>query len=261
MHHVRSLLVALTLAGQACAAHHVTATATTPTAPAPIDAAAIVAATDRTDADRALDAGRHPAELLSFLGLRPGDHVADLMAGGGYTTELLARAVGPTGVVYGQNNPWVLERFAAAPWADRLARPVNANVARLDLELEDPFGDVHDLDVVVMNLFYHDTVWLGVDRPAMNKAILAALKPGGAYVIIDHAARLEAGVKDAQTLHRIEEVGVVLEVTAAGFKLDQTADFLRNPSDTRDWSASPSAAGEKRGTSDRFVLKFRKPLE
>ena len=84
----------------------------------------VVAAPDRSDADRALDAGRFPAEMLAFFGIRPGMRVAELGAGGGYTTELLARAVGPTGRVYGQNSKFVLERFAEKPWSERLAKPV-----------------------------------------------------------------------------------------------------------------------------------------
>jgi predicted methyltransferase len=228
--------------------------------PAPVDPAAIVAAPDRTEADRALDAGRHPAELLAFVGVKPGDRVADLMAGGGYTTELLVRAVGPTGTVYGQNTPDILERFAAKPWSERLARPVNANVVRLDRDLGDPLGpEVRDLDAVTLVLFYHDAVWMEVDRAAMNAAIFAALRPGGRYVIVDHSTRPGAGTSEAKTLHRIEESVVVTEVEAAGFRLVDRADFLRSPEDTRDWSASPGAAGERRGTSDRFVLAFERP--
>jgi predicted methyltransferase len=233
-----------------------------PAAAPAVDYAALVAAPDRTDADRALDEGRHPAALLAAMGVRPGDRVADLMAGGGYTTELLARAVGPTGVVYGQNNTWVLERFAAAPWAERLARPVNTNVTRLDAELEAPFGAaVGDLDLVSMVLFYHDSVWLKVDRPAMNAAIFAALKPGGRYVVVDHSARAGTGLADVETLHRIDEGVVKAEVEAAGFRLVESASFLRNPADTRDWSASPGKAAERRGTSDRFVFVFEKPVK
>src|SRR5262245_495536 len=89
-------------------------------------AKAVVAAPDRSEADRALDAGRFPAEMLTFFGIRPGMRVAELGAGGGYTTELLARAVGPTGRVYGQNPKVVLEKFAEKPWSERLAKPVNA---------------------------------------------------------------------------------------------------------------------------------------
>ena len=94
---------------------------------------------DRTEADRKLDAGRKPVNYLRFLRLESGMKVAELFAGGGYTTELLARAVGPTGVVYGQNSQWVLEKFADKPWSERLARPMNRNVVRVDRELGDPF--------------------------------------------------------------------------------------------------------------------------
>jgi predicted methyltransferase len=115
------------------------------------------------------------------------------------------------------------------------------------------------LDAITMVLFYHDTVWLDVDRKAMNKAMYAALKPRGVLLIVDHSARAGDGTKVTESLHRIEEAVVKTELTAAGFVLDGEADFLRNKDDARDWSASPRAAGERRGTSDRFVLRFRKP--
>jgi predicted methyltransferase len=221
---------------------------------------AVVAAADRSPADRALDAGRKPAELLAFLGIQPGWRVADLGAGGGYTTELLKRAVGDDGTVYGQNSKKLLEMFAEKPWSARLAKPVMKGVVRLDRDFDDPFpGDMRPLDAVTMVLFYHDTVWLGVDRQAMNKAVFAALKPGGVFLIVDHSARPGDGIKVADTFHRIEEDAVKSEVQAAGFVLDGEADFLRNSDDTRDWNDSPRAAGARRGTSDRFVLRFRKP--
>lgn len=230
-------------------------------APAPHDPAAIVAAADRTDADRALDAGRHPAEFLAFLALGPGMKVADLGAGGGYTTELLARAVAPGGVVYGQNNKGFLG-FIGDAWSARLARPVNANVVRVDREFDAPLPpEATGLDLVVMNVIYHDTVWLGVDRAAMNRAIFAALRPGGRFVVVDSSARAGTGADDVKTLHRIDEPFVRAEVEAAGFKPAGEGAFLRNPGDTRDWNASPpaAAAAGKRGTSDRFVLAFVKP--
>jgi predicted methyltransferase len=93
----------------------------------------------------------------------------------------------------------------------------------------------------------------------MNRAVFQALRPGGVYVIVDHSARPGAGVSVAQTLHRIEESVVKSEVEAAGFTLAASADFLREPGDARDWNASPREAAERRGTSDRFVLKFVKP--
>ncbi|HEX4477260.1 MAG TPA: SAM-dependent methyltransferase [Polyangiaceae bacterium] len=224
------------------------------------DYAAIIDAQDRDPEDRKLDAGRHPAEMLAFYGIAPGMKVAELGAGGGYTTELLARAVGPTGVVYAQNAKVILERYAEKPWSERLAKPVMKNVVRLNREFDDPFPpDVHDLDVVLIVLFYHDTVWLNVGREKMNRAVLAALRPGGIYGIVDHSAREGSGISDVQTFHRIEEKNVKDEVTAAGFTFVGEADFLRNPGDTRDWNDSPRVAGDRRGTSDRFVLKFQKP--
>jgi predicted methyltransferase len=223
-------------------------------------AEAIVAAPDRSAEDRALDAGRHPAQLLEFFGIAPGMRVAELFAGGGYTTELLARAVGDSGIVYGQNTKLILERFAEKPWSERLTKPVMKHVVRVDRELSDPFPpEAKDLDAVLAILVYHDFVWLKVDRDKLNRAVFAALKPGGVYGIVDHSAKAGDGAKVTESLHRIEESTLVAEVKKAGFVLDAEADFLRNPGDTRDWSASPRTAGEKRGSSDRFVLRFKKP--
>jgi len=220
----------------------------------------LVAAADRSDDDRKLDAGRKPAELLAFCALEPGMKVAEISAGGGYTTEFLARAVGPNGVVYGQNSPFVLQRFAEKPWSERLKKPVMKNVVRVDSEFNAPLPEaVRDLDAVVNVLFYHDTVWQHVDRDRMNRAILAALKPGGEYVIVDHESRPGAGVADVETLHRIEGKFVREELERAGFKFVASAEFLRNVDDPHDWNASPMAAAERRGTSDRFVFKFVKP--
>lgn len=238
-----------------------------PSAPAPAVAETplrraeqIVAAPDRSPEDKALDAGRHPAQLLEFFGIAPGMRVGELFAGGGYTTELLARAVGDGGVVYGQNTKLVLERFAEKPWSERLAKPVMKRVVRVDRDFSDPFPpEAKDLDAVLAILVYHDFVWQKADRDKLNRAVFAALKPGGIYGIVDHSAKAGDGIKVTESLHRIEESSLVAEVKKAGFSLDAEADFLRNPSDTRDWSASPRTAGEKRGSSDRFVLRFKKP--
>ena len=220
----------------------------------------VVDAPDRSAADRALDAGRHPAELLAFIGVRPGMRVAELAAGGGYTTELLARAVAPDGRVWSQNSPFILQRFAEAPWTARLATPPMRNVVRLDREFDDPLpADATDLDAVVVVLFYHDFVWLETDRERKNRAVYAHLRPGGLYVIVDHSGRPGTGTSEAQTLHRIDEQVVRDEVEHAGFRLVRSADFLRNPADPRDWNDSPRGAGERRGTSDRFVLAFERP--
>jgi predicted methyltransferase len=231
--------------------------------PADLRAAAqtVVAAADRTDADRALDAGRKPAELLAFFGVAPGMKVADLAAGRGYTTELLARMVGDSGTVYGQNSKFILG-FAEKEWSERLAKPVMKHVVRVDTELDEPLPpNVKDLDLVTFVLFYHDTVWMKTDRERMNHNIYDALKPGGIYAIVDHSAKAGSGLNDVQTLHRIEEPVLKAEVEKAGFVLESSSDFLREPNDTLDWSASPRVAGEKRGHSDRFALRFKKPLK
>ena len=93
----------------------------------------------------------------------------------------------------------------------------------------------------------------------MNAAVFKALKPGGIFAIVDHSGRDGTGSTEAKTLHRIEEKVVRAEIEKAGFRLRNDGSFLRNANDPRDWSASPGAAGEKRGTSDRFVLAFEKP--
>jgi predicted methyltransferase len=186
--------------------------------------------------------------------------VAEISAAGGYTTELLARVVGPTGVVYGTNVPFILERFAEKPWSERLAKPVMKNVVRVDRDGSDPLPpEAKNLDVVLDVLFYHDFFWIETDRARMNARIFESLAPGGVYVIVDHSGRPGTGSSEVESLHRIEEEVVVKEIQAAGFQLAGSAEFLRNPGDTRDWSASPRVAAERRGTSDRFVLRFIKP--
>jgi len=220
---------------------------------------AVVNAYDRTDDDRALDTGRKPAEMLAFYGVRKGMRVAELGAAGGYTTELLSRMVDGGGKVYAHNTPWMKDRFGDRMTA-RMKRAPMDNVVSVVRDWESPLPpEATGLDAVFIVLFYHDTVWMGADRAKMNRAVFDALRHGGVYAVIDHSAAAGHGVRDAKTLHRIEEDTLVAEVLAAGFKLADSADFLRNPADKRDWNAAPGAAGERRGTSDRFVLKFVKP--
>ena len=222
---------------------------------------ALVDAADRTPEDKKLDAGRKPAELLAFAGIKPGMKVADLAAASGYTAELLARAVAPSGVVYAENSKMMLG-FLGKKWDARLARPAMKAVVRVDRELEDPLPpEAKDLDAVFMVLFYHDLYWIKTDRARMNAAVFAALKPGGVFIVIDHSGRDGTGESEVESTHRIEESVVRDDVTRAGFELVETASFLRNPADQRDWNASPMAAAARRGTSDRFVLKFQKPAQ
>jgi len=232
----------------------------TPAADVPEAITAAVAAADRDDKDRALDAGRKPAEMLAFFKVAPGQKLGELFAGPGYSTELMARVVGDNGKVYAQNTKEILDRFARKPLEERMARPAMKNVVSVEQPAETPFPpEAKNLDAVICVLNYHDFVWLKVDRAKMNKAVLAALKPGGVYGIIDHSAKQGTGLNDVETLHRIDEDAVKKEILAAGFKLDTESDLLRNPEDPRDWNASPRAAAEKRGTSDRFTLRFVKP--
>ncbi|MFN0062950.1 MAG: class I SAM-dependent methyltransferase [Myxococcaceae bacterium] len=246
---MRSLLVA-TLVLSACA--H------TPSTPSEVDR--ILLAADRTEADRTMDSGRRPGPFLAFVDAKPGMHVGEVFAGSGYTTELLVRAVGPTGKVYGHNTPELLKMFLEKPWSERLARPVNGSVVRVDRPIESPFPPEAEgtLDRVVTNANYHDAVAFGNDRIQMNQAVKTALKSGGTYIVCDSSAKDGSGAADSKTLHRIDQKYVEREILMAGFRLVESGDFLRNPGDARDWNASPIDAGDKRGTSDRFCLKFVK---
>ncbi len=174
--------------------------------------------------------------------------VAEIGAWKGYTGELLARAVGPTGRVYAQ-DPAAFDKYTRDTWAERLQRPVvSGRVTRVTREFDDPLPpEARELDVVFVVLFYHDTVWLEVDRARMNRAIFDALKKGGAYVVVDHSASAGAGVTVAKQLHRIEESAVRREIEQAGFRLAGTAEFLKNPADARDWNSDDEAPVEKRG--------------
>jgi predicted methyltransferase len=215
----------------------------------------LIEAKDRTDDDRKQDAARKPLEVLRFLGVGPGQKVADLGAGGGYLTELLARAVGPTGTVYAQNSKEVIEKFLGKKWDERLARPINQHVVRVERPSDDPLPPAaKDLDLVVNGFTYHDTVYAGVDRAKMNAAVYAALRPGGHYVIMDHAGRAGTGTTETKTLHRIDEQAVVDEVKKAGFAVEKEGDFLRNPADPKD----ASVFGPLRGQTDRFIVSFVK---
>jgi aminopeptidase N/predicted methyltransferase len=235
------------------------------TAPAAAPAAspyqALVDAPDRSDPDRKLDPGRKPVEMLGFLGVAPGMKVEDVGAGTGYTTELLVRAVGPSGTVYMQNDPRWLS-FLKDPLAERFTHPAMKGVVRADIPFDDPVPpEAKDLDLVVMNVIYHDIVNMPVDRVRMNQIIFNALRPGGAYVVIDSTAKDGSGLAATQTLHRIDPEVVKAEVEKAGFQLAGEGSFLRNPDDARDWNSSPGAATQlgKRGQSDRFALRFVRP--
>jgi len=224
-------------------------------APSPAqDYAAIVAATDRSEADRQTDKRRDPVKLLAFTGVKVGMVVLDMGAGGGYSTELMARAVGAGGKVYGQDStdgsPRAKERFEA-----RMKTPAMKNVAPFERKFDDPLPvDIGPIDLITFFFFYHDVTYMEVDRAAMNKKLFGALKPGGFLIIADHSALPGAGTSVGKTLHRIEESTLRGEVEAAGFKLVGSGDWLRHPEDPRD-----ERIFQPKVPVDEFVLKFQKP--
>lgn len=224
------------------------------TGPKPADYAAIVAAPDRSEADRKTDQRRDPVKLFAFTGIGPGMRVLEMGAGGGYTAEMLARAVAPDGRVYAQDQPPQFPRAAEA-YAARAKGPAMRNVEHVLRPFDDPLPPgVGNLDAITFFFAYHDTVPLGVDRAKMNRRMFELLKPGGVLVVADHSARAGDGIGVAKSLHRIEESSVVKELEAAGFRLVASGDFLRRPEDKRDVIVFKAPT-----PVDEFVLKFRKP--
>lgn len=218
------------------------------------DYAAIVAAPDRSESDRNIDKRRDPTKLLAFTGARPGMKVLDMGAGGGYSTELLARAVAPGGTVYAQNMSNLFPK-AKANFEGRMQKPVFKNVTPLFRPFDDPTPpEVRDLDLITYFFFYHDVSYMEVDRAAMNKKLFALLKPGAVMVVADHSAQAGAGTSVGKSLHRIEEAALRREVEAAGFRFVAGADFLRQPGDKRDFNVNKPT-----GPVDEFVLKFQRP--
>jgi predicted methyltransferase len=218
------------------------------------DYEAIVASPDRSDADRLTDQRRQPAKMLAFTGVKAGMKVLDMGAGAGYSTELVARAVGPGGSVYAQESAAVMERVKDK-FDVRAQNPAMKNVVHVIRNYDDPVPpDVSGLDLITFFFAYHDVTYMPVDRAAMNKKMFAALKPGGFLVIADHSARPGDGITVGKTLHRIEESTLRQEIEAAGFKLATEADFLRHPEDPRD-----AAVFRPQIPVDEFVLKYQKP--
>jgi predicted methyltransferase len=285
-HCSTAMLAVVMLMSGACSSMSATTPASSPDKLSNERIAEILASPDRRAADRTNDIRRKPAQMLAFIGVRPGMVALDLSAGGGYTTELIARAVGPTGRVYGQSaprnqnvpppaaaeggtaspaaasSPAAAQRPAGPPpssavLAERAKNPAAGNIIPVVRKFEDPIPAAvasNGLDLVTLMFNYHDLGHMGVDRTQMNKAVFAALVPGGIYVIADHSGRPATGISESGTLHRIEEAFVKKEVESAGFRLIDEGNFLRNPSDPRDKNMP-----EPPQPKDEFVLKFIKP--
>jgi len=220
------------------------------------DYAAIVAAPDRSEADRQTDQRREPAKMLAFTGVKTGMKVLDMEANAGYSTELLARAVGPTGVVYAQDPQAIIERFVKDRFDNRAKSPAMQNVVHVIREFDDPIPpEAANLDMITFFFAYHDVTYMPVDRAKMNAKMFAALKPGGLLIIADHSAKSGEGITVAKTLHRIEEATLRQEIEAAGFKLVAEGDFLRHPEDPREDKVFRPVI-----PVDEFVLKYQKPM-
>ena len=246
------LLIAATIAAAVCRGGITFDCAAAQTAP---DYASLLAAADRSDADRDADKRRDPAPLLAFATPRPGMKVLDMGAGGGYSSELMARAVAPNGIVFAQ-NPVDLGERAKATFQARLTTAAMKNAVADTAPFDDPIpAGVSDFDLITFLFYYHDTTYMEVDRAQMNRKLFAALKPGGLLVIANHSALPGQGVSVGKTLHRIEEATLRQEVETAGFKLIATGDFWRNAADSHDF---PSFKRDM--PVDNFVLKFQKPM-
>jgi predicted methyltransferase len=221
--------------------------------------AADVPTTGRPAEDVARDAARKPAEMLDFAGVKPGQTVIDYFPGGGYFTRIFANAVGPQGQVWAVTPQAVLDRFSDRP----RPKPVSGEPGR---------GNVHEsvgaasmnvpvkADLVWTSQNYHDIrIWGGAAATAeLNKAAFDALKPGGVYVVLDHAAT--PGVADdlMKRQHRIDEDLVKKEVVAAGFMFDSESQALRNPADPHTANVFDTSI---RGKTDQFILRFKKPAK
>ena len=206
--------------------------------------------------NKAADELRKPAETLAFSGIKPGMIVGEFYPGGGYFTRMLSDVVGPTGHVYGIEN----DRWKGAVEANR-ALVANGKWKNVSMDVQ-PFGTVKfpkPLDIAWVTQNYHDlkiAKYGTVDTLAFDRAVYAALKPGGIFFILDHQGA--PGLTDAEIekLHRINRDQVVKEVTAAGFKLADEGDFLRRPADDH---TKPIFDDSIRGHTDQYALKFVKP--
>jgi predicted methyltransferase len=225
----------------------------------PVDLSKKIAEAQRPAEDVARDAGRKPGAVLEFLGVKSGMQTIDLMAAGGYYTEVLSAVVGPEGKVYAQNSEYVLKMREGAnekAISKRIADGRLPNVARLDREVADMGLEPGSIDFAITALNFHDIYnSRGAEAAAAFLAsVYAVLAPGGVLGIIDH---IGAPGADNETLHRIDPALVEAVVEASPFTLEAQGDMLKNPSD--DHTQGVFTPG-LRGHTDRFVMLLRKPL-
>ena len=229
-------------------------------ASSPGNIAAAVADSSRPDADKLRDANRKPVQTLEFLGVKPGEQIAELLPGGGYFTRIFSKAVGPSGHVYAlvpqppANAPADMPDLAGKVKA--IAADANYPNVTVVIQPLTKLATPAPVDLVFTAQNYHDLHNFPVDVVGFNRTIFQSLKPGGLYVVLDHSAPAGSGLSDTKTLHRIDADVVKQEVTAAGFEFVGASDVLANAADSRTAAVfDPSI----RGKTDQFILKFRKP--
>jgi predicted methyltransferase len=230
----------------------------------PANVKAAVSDSARPESDTKRDAARKPADMLEFAQVKPGEKVVDLLPGGGYFTRLFAVAVGPSGKVYAlapakpptappdaPDRSAAVKAIAADPHYSNVVVISEPGPELIKMKLPEP------VDLIWTSQNYHDVHNIkDVDVAGFNKAVFAALKPGGYFIVLDHAATPGSGANDTSTLHRIDEATVKQEVEAAGFKLVGESKVLRNPEDPHTAKVfDPSVQGH----TDQFILKFQRP--
>jgi predicted methyltransferase len=232
-----------------------------PGTPVPEYVTAAIADAGRPPSDVSLDAVRRPAQVIAFAGLEPGDRIADFMSGNAYFTRIFSRVVGPQGHVYAFLPTQQLANCSPNETAGTKAlsgdgRYRNVTIIRSPTE---KFATPESLDLVFTAQNFHDLYdsFMGPsDVAAVNRAVFRTLKPGGVYLVIDHAAAAGSGLRDTETLHRIDPQSIRDAVLAAGFVLEAESNELRNPADSH---ALPVFDPAVRHRTDQVILKFRKP--
>ena len=216
----------------------------------------------RSSADRERDARDKPAEVLALARFKRGDTVADILAGGGYYSEILSGIVGPGGKVLLVNNPGY-DNFGKKGLAERLADNRLPNVTHV-AGPSDALGLADaSLDGAVIVMSYHDLYWVDekegwpkVDAGQFLDQVVRAMKPGAVLLVVDHSAKQGTGSSDAQTMHRIDEQFAIADFRKHGLEWEAAIPVLRNKDDDRSSNVFDPAI---RGKTDRFVHLYRKP--
>jgi len=248
--------IGILFAAMALAASAATATAQ------PANLAAAVGAPSRTPDNVKLDEGRKPAQVLKFLGLKPGMNVLDLFGANAFWAEMTAPVVGPKGHV----TVWMPSQFYSdkgkASFATFMAS--HPNVSIVTSPFEAPDLPANYADWVILNDNYHDTYWQNakykipqMDPNAFLKAVYASMKPGATIGVIDHVANPNSDTRaTVDKYHRIDPNVVKADFKRAGFVFSGSSDLLRNPADTHQVEVHDPAI---KGKTDRFIFLFKKP--